>query len=116
MPAIKTPAVNKQGVVLTQAMGAYTQVVQKQAGFYQIYISTSATASAGTLAIEYSCPESDFFVPLLDSEGNAITIDMTAPQPVVAEDVYIEKIRVTPTGFDADKTYNLFVLTISNEV
>lgn len=112
----KTPAINQKGKNLTQAMGAYTQVVQKEAGFYQIYISTSATASAGTLAISYACPGSDFFMPLLDSTGNPLTINMASPQPVVVEDVYIEQIRVTPTGFDADKTYNLYVLTIENEV
>ena len=114
MPA-KTPAVNTRNG-LTQAGGAVTLNVQKEAGFYQIYISTSATPATGTLAIAYSCPGSDAFTPLLDSGGNALTINMAAPQPIIVEDVCIERIRVTPTAFDADKTYNLHVLTIENYV
>jgi hypothetical protein len=108
------PAVNPTPT-LTQAAGATTLQVQKTAGFYQIYVETSATPTAGTLAVSYACEGSNTFMPLLDAEEAAITINLTAPQPVVVEGVFIDKFKFTPTGFDADKTYKVFVATTQTQ-
>ena len=108
------PAVNKTDST-TQAAGAVTLEVQQAAGFYQIYVETSATPTAGTLAISYACEDSNTFMPLLDAEEVAITVNLVAPQPVVVEGVFIDRFKFTPTGFDADKTYKVFVATTQTQ-
>lgn len=101
---------------LTQAGGAQTLTLSAgDQNFYQIYITTSAAPTAGTLALSVAYPDSNTFVALKDADGNAISITMNDPQAVVVEYAVISKLRVTPTSFDADKTYSVFVLSDRKE-
>lgn len=99
----------------TQAAGAVTLEVNP-ANVYQIYVTTSDTATAGTAAVAVRYPESTNFVALKDSEGNAVSINLTAPEAILVENAVISAVRITPTSFDADKTFKLVVAARYAEV
>jgi hypothetical protein len=78
---------------------------------HQIQVEVSAQPSAGTLAVEYKTPGASEYVTAAGSP-----IDLTVLNKAAAfrlDNVFIESIRFTPTGFDADKTYS--IIMASNE-
>lgn len=97
----------------TQADGVETL---GNAGFeylpnHQIQIEVSAKPSAGTLKIELRTPGATEYIEPEDSP-----VDMTAIDKGVCfrlNDVFADSFRITPTSFDADKTYS--VIIVSNE-
>lgn len=106
---IKTPK-------FTQAIGTESVNVQDHNGYYQIYVETSAAPTAGTLGIKFACPESNTLMTLKDSDGNASVIDLTDPQPLIVEKFFIDRFVFTLTGFDADKTCRVFVVSAKSQV
>ena len=97
----------------TQADGAETL---GNAGFenlpnHQIQIEVSAQPAAGSLKIEFRTPGAVEYTEPEDSP-----VDMTAINKAVCfrlNDVYADSFKITPTSFDADKTYS--VIIVSNE-
>ena len=93
----------------TQADGA---VALGNKGFeflphHQIQIEVSAQPSAGTLKVEYKTPSATEYVEAVGSP-----VDMTALNKAACfrlDNLYSEAFRVTPTSFDADKTYNVII-------
>lgn len=84
----------------TQAGGAFTIELNYTLGSHQVHAYTDVDASAGTLAVEYEVANGRF-LPLRDA-GTPISVDMTAPEAFDI-DVHTDRLRFTPTGFDADK-------------
>ena len=97
----------------TQADGAETL---GNAGFenlpnHQIQIEVSAQPAAGSLKIEFRTPGASQYTEPEDSP-----VDMTAINKAVCfrlNNVFADSFKVTPTDFDAAKTYS--VIIISNE-
>ena len=78
---------------------------------HQIQIEVSAQPSVGSLAVEYKTPGATEYVAATGSP-----IDLTALNKATAfrlDWLFIEAIKFTPTGLDADKTYS--VIVVSNE-
>ena len=78
---------------------------------HQIQIEVSAQPTAGSLAVEYKTPGATEYVAASGSP-----IDLTALNTAAAfrlDNVFIDAIRFTPAGLDADKTYS--VIVTSNE-
>jgi len=96
---------------LTQADGAETFDLKEENAFatQQLQIEVSAQPTVGTLAIAAKSPGGTVF-SVLDS-----TIDMTVltatNAKIVQIDVLAEAIKITPTGFDAGKTYNAILVS-----
>lgn len=100
----------------TQAIGTESINVQDHNGYYQIYVETSATPTAGTLGIKFTCPESSTLMTLKDSAGVDSVINLATPQPLIVEKFFIDKFVFTLTGFDADKTCRVFVVSAKSQV
>ncbi len=78
---------------------------------HQIQVEVSAQPSIGSLAVEYKTPGATEYVTASGSP-----IDLTALNKAAAfrlDHAFIEAIKFTPTGLDADKTYS--VIVTSNE-
>ena len=93
-------------VDLTQAGGAQTFDLTGFEGSYhhQLQISPSATPSAGTITVSILTPGASDYIVL---DG---TIDMTGSDLITTFDCFAESVRITPAGFDADKTYDAFLM------
>lgn len=79
--------------------------------FHQIQIEVSAQPTAGTLKIEYKTPGGSEYI-----EATGSPVDLTALNKGACyrlDNVFSESFRLTPTSFDADKTYS--ALIVSNE-
>lgn len=96
---------------LTQADGAQTFTLRANNKFtrHQLHIEVSAQPAGGTLAISVKSPGASVASTL------SSTVDMTAITATNAEivdiDVAAEEITITPTLFDADKTYNAILVS-----
>lgn len=89
----------------TQASGAQTLALEESDKFrlHQIQVEVSEAPSAGELDVSIKTPGASGF----QSIG---TIDLTDPAEYVQQfRGYASEIRVTPSGFDAGKTYSVFV-------
>lgn len=107
----KNQVIKRNG--LTQAGGS---VIFDFAGFeylahHQIQIEVSATPAAGTLGIEYRTPGAAEFVAAVGSPIDLTALNISAAFRL--DNVYIDALRIVPSLFDADKTYN--VVFVSNE-
>lgn len=97
----------------TQADGVETL---GNAGFehlpnHQIQIEVSAKPSAGSLKIEFRTPGAVEYTEPDDSPVDMTTIDKAVCFRL--NDVFADSFRITPTSFDAAKTYS--VIIVSNE-
>lgn len=88
----------------TQADGAQTVSlgIYEESLLHQIDVTTSATPAAGTLTVAIKTPGSSVFKSLTP------TIDLTNPA-LFQFWGFAEQIRITPTGFDGDKTYTVVI-------
>jgi hypothetical protein len=93
----------------TQADGAQAVSIGAfdSSKLHQLQVSTSATPAAGTLTVAIKTPGSDTYAAL------PWTIDLTAlaTQSVFQFTGFANAIQVTPSGFDADKTYTVIICT-----
>ena len=91
----------------TQANGAQTQSLSgyERANYHQVQCDLSATPAAGTLDISIRTPEAGDYVSL----GS---IDMVSGPLSVQFQGYCDSIKFTPTGFDADKTYSVYLFCL----
>lgn len=78
--------------------GAVTLSVNDQANWYQIYIETDGTLTAGTFAITGAYTDSQTFVAVSDEDGAAISFTFDDLQAQVASDAVFAQIKVTPSG------------------
>lgn len=84
----------------TQADGAQTfDASSYRTKDWQIGLNTTGSVSAGTLAIEYKTKGATAWTTLRDASGNAVTMNMQAPQPIEFSG-WIDSFRFTPTGFN----------------
>ena len=70
---------------------------------WQIQVEVSAVPAAGTLAIAYKSPGATQFVDA------GVTIDLTAGNQVEKLTFLADYIRLTPAGFDSDKTFSVYL-------
>ena len=89
----KTQADGAQSIDLLEADSAL---------IHQLHVEVSATPGAGTLAVAVKTPGATGYITLSG------TIDLTNILLYKIEGL-VESIQVTPTGFDADKTYDVYV-------
>ena len=93
----------------TQADGAQAVTLGQfdSAMLHQIHVKVSATPTVGTLAVAIKTPGAADYAAL------AWTIDLTAlaTTGVFQFIGFAEAIQVTPTGFDAAKTYSVTICT-----
>ena len=74
---------------------------------HQIQIEVSAQPSAGTLKLEYRTPGATEYV---EPSGSPVTLSaLNKAACFRLDNLYFDSFRVTPTGFDADKTYNVII-------
>lgn len=90
----------------TQADGAQTVSLEAfdDALTHQLHTEVSATPTAGTLTVSIKTYGASGFVDLTD------TIDLTSIA-VMQFTGYATEIQITPTGFDADKTYSIYIIS-----
>lgn len=96
----------------TQADGAITLDLSQFANYYIICFSTSATPTAGSLTIEGRQINCVNFEQVVTKRGLNTTVDLTDPQNVTIKGYILEQLRITPTGFDADKTYSVKITQV----
>ena len=90
----------------SQADGAFAVLLGASDRFcrHQVQVEVSAAPSSGTLAVAVRSPGAADFVTL---DGG---FDMTGTDHLKTfGPCFAAEIRFTPTGFDADKTYNVIV-------
>ena len=96
----------------TQARGAVQKVTtpagHSAVGLHSVQVAVTsaglpAVAAAGTLSVQARIPGSTVF-----QELGVVTL--SAPDPVVFDGFYTE-IRAVSTGFDADKTWTLGIVS-----
>lgn len=96
----------------TQAGGAVEINMKQKFGgsvpkkFWQVQIVPSATPAVGTMAIAIKSPGSSAYAAL------TTTIDLTGTELLASFEAAVEAIKLTPTGFDADKTYAAYISAI----
>ncbi len=77
---------------------------QDYLGYHQIQVEVSATPTGGTLAVGVRSFGSEEYV---DLDG---TIDLTGTELLKTfGPLFASHIRITPTSFDGDKTFNVIV-------
>ena len=89
----------------TQADGAQTVTLEEADRFreHQVQLEVSATPSAGSLTVAVRTPGASGFTDI----G---TIDMTDTDDYLQQFTGLAgAVRFTPSGFDADKTYSVFL-------
>ena len=88
----------------TQADGAQeiNLLAADSAMIHQIQVEVSAAPAAGVLQVECKTTGASGYVQLSD------TINLTAIRLYLIQGI-IESIRVTPVGFDGDKSYSVYV-------
>lgn len=90
-----------------QSDGAFSVALGKMDLFtrHQIQVEVSATPTAGTLAVAVRSPGATDYVTVSES------IDMTSTDliKIITGFAFVSDIRFTPSGFDADKTYNVII-------
>jgi hypothetical protein len=105
MSTIKTNSI----LTKTQADGAQTAdlYVFDCAKLHQIQVVVSSTPAAGTLTVGVKTPGASTYAAL------PWTIDLTdlANNSLFQFTGFATSIQVTPTGFDADKTYSVYICT-----
>ena len=79
--------------------------------FHQVQVEVSAQPAAGTLAIEYKTPGATEYVTATGSPIGLTALNKAAVFRL--DNLYVESFRLTPVGFDADKTWS--VIIASNE-
>jgi hypothetical protein len=93
----------------TQADGAQTVSLNQFdcAKLHQIQVIVSATPAAGTLTVAIKTPGASTYSAI------PWTIDLTAlsTNSVFQLTGFVESIQFTPSGFDADKTYSVYICT-----
>jgi len=93
----------------TQALGAFSYDLSKASGRskHLIYVEPSAVPTAGALAITAFAPGITAGRPITG------TIDMTPTAGVVPQIVegIFGSFTITPTGFDAGKTFNVAIIS-----
>lgn len=93
----------------TQADGAQTISLDvfDCAKLHQIQVSVSATPAAGILTVGVKTPGAATYAAL------PWTIDLTdlATNSLFQFTGFATSIQITPTGFDGDKTYTVYVCT-----
>jgi hypothetical protein len=94
----------------TQAQGAQEFAslgVFDSARLHQLAVFTSATPAAGVLQVAIKPVDSSSYITLSD------TIPLTAAPVIYQWYGFAAQLQVTPIGFDADKTYSVY-LTIGD--
>jgi len=89
-----------------QSDGAFSVLLDNQDNMHrhQVQVEVSAAPVAGTLTVAVRSPEATNFV---DLDG---TFDLTGDDLLqIFGPIFAAEIRFTPSGFDADKTYNVIV-------
>lgn len=93
----------------TQADGAQTVSLGNfdSARLHQFQVAVSSTPTAGTLTVAIRTPGASTYSTL------PWTIDLTdlSTQSVFQFTGFADSIQITPTSFDADKTYSVIVCT-----
>lgn len=93
----------------TQADGAQTVSLGNfdSAKLHQLQVSVSATPTAGTLTVAIRTPGASTHATL------PWTVDLTdlSTQSVFQFVGFADQIQITPSGFDADKTYSVIICT-----
>ncbi|MFW9899916.1 MAG: hypothetical protein ACFFDY_01355 [Candidatus Thorarchaeota archaeon] len=97
----KSQADGAQTVSLTDANGAL---------FHQIQFVPSATpVIAGTMTVSIKTPGSDTY------EDMASTIDLINGPYTLQINALLDGVKFTPTGYDAAKTYSLYIASGDNK-
>lgn len=90
-----------------QSDGAFSVLLgsKDRACRHQIQVEVSATPAAGSLAVAVRSPNATDFVTV---DG---AIDMTGTDllKILSDYAFAAELKFTPSGFDADKTYNVIV-------
>lgn len=88
----------------SQADGAQTIALEQQDYClnHQLQVEVSAIPAAGTLTVSIKTPGAAGFVDL------APVIDLTSGNQIYTFTRFASHVRLTPTGFDAAKTYSVF--------
>lgn len=96
-----------------QADGVQTLAVggncYDSARLHQIQVELSATPAAGVLTIGFKTPGASGYVTLTHQ------IDLVNGPYLYQIYGFIESLQFTPVGFDADKTYSVFILSGDTE-
>jgi len=90
----------------TQANGAFAFAMPTHLQclrHHQLQLEVSATPTGGSLAVAVKSVGASGYATF--SSG----LNMTAAPPIYEFTGYVESIRITPSGFDADKTYSLIL-------
>lgn len=101
----------KTNQILTKTQADGAQVVSlgvfDEAKLHQLQVSVSATPAAGTLSVAIKTPGASAYATL------PWTIDLTSlsTQSVFQFTGFASDIQVTPSSFDADKTYTVDICT-----
>jgi len=93
-----------------QSDGAQTfSLLENEFTIHQLQIDVSAAPATGTMAIAIKTPGASVF-SALDS-----TVDLTALSAtngkIIEIEAAAEAIKITPTSFEADKTYNAYLVS-----
>lgn len=94
----------------TQAQGAQefsSLGVFDSARLHQLAVITSAVPAAGVLQVAIKPVDSTTYITLPD------TVPLTSAPVIYQWYGFASQIQVTPVGFDADKTYSVY-LTVGN--
>jgi hypothetical protein len=91
----------------SQADGAQTFSLTgyERARIHQLQIDLSATPTAGTMDISIRTPGASDYVSLGD-------IDLVNGPLAATFEGYCDSVRITPTGFDAGKTYSAYLFSL----
>ena len=97
---------------LTNAGGAQTFTLGENNIYkkHQLQIEVSSQPSAGTLAIAIKTPGASVN-STLDSSVDMTVLTATNAK-IIDIDAMAETITITPSSFDVDKTYNLYLTSI----
>ena len=74
----------------------------------QIDAECSLVPTGGSLAVKFKTPGMTTAKALLSS-GVPVVISLKNPYPVLIENICLSEIILSPSGFDADKTFSVCV-------
>ena len=84
--------------------------LNKIAKWVQLDVETPVAFTGGTVTLYYKTFGMTTYKPLVDSNGVALTISLSSPKIMIAQDFAISALKLVVTGADVGKTFNASVV------
>lgn len=100
--------------ISSDSLDSFEIVLNNNADIFNILAKPSESFTSGYVTIEALNSFNNIYEPVVNQDGTFAKIFMSAPQAVRIQHVSLNKVRFTPAGMDAGKSYQIIVENLSS--